>query len=116
MESVGQVALAVLATAVVIGAIGALRRVTAAPDAPEWLVSDAMANALALTFTLASAATLFYVGYSLSNLIPTSIAVLASFGIYFGLWVAVLQLTGRASTMVDARPEPSAAQTRTAAA
>ena len=110
MEAITTLAMSLAIAAAILSFFAILRIAFRSDSLPTWLTSDYVAYAVAILLTFAIAASLFYVGVSLSAVSNGWIAFFGTFAIHIGLIALFLTIfpvdqkeaTGRRSANVAA--------------
>lgn len=90
MESATLLALALAGAVGTIALFAIIRSTMRSPSTPNWIASEPLAYIFALVLTGAFSASIAFVGYTLSTIMPSSLAILATLGIHGGLLAALV--------------------------
>lgn len=92
MESITTLAMSLAVAAAILSFFAILRIAFRSETLPTWLTSDYVAYAVAILMTFAIAASLFYVGVSLSAVANGWIAFFGTFAVHIGLTALFLAM------------------------
>lgn len=121
MEALTELAIALFAAGVLISLFTITRLASRSPATPDWLVNDPAAYLFAISFTVAVAASLFYLGFAFEPYLGVGMAGLATVGVHLGLLALfrlVLSINDEATRqgIVESRPANQKLNTESVAA
>jgi hypothetical protein len=90
MESATLLALALAGAVGMIVLFAIIRSTMSSPSTPSWIASEPLAYVFALALTGGFSASIAFLGYVLSAIVPSSLGILATFAIHGGLLAALI--------------------------